>query len=63
VNVTHAEGGDFVIVQTYKTGEKYGFAVREEGSEALLKEINSQLQKLRDDGTYDDLYQKYFSTN
>ncbi len=62
VNVNHAEEGDFEIVETYKTGEAYGFAVREEGSEDLLKEINEQLKKLRDDGTYDDLYKQYFST-
>jgi polar amino acid transport system substrate-binding protein len=62
VNVDHTEDGDFEIVETYKTGETYGFAVREEGSEALLKEINAQLKKLRDDGTYDDLYDQYFST-
>ncbi|HEX6876767.1 MAG TPA: basic amino acid ABC transporter substrate-binding protein [Nocardioidaceae bacterium] len=63
VNLDHTKGGDFTIVETYDTGEQYGFAVREKGSEPLLKEINKQLQKLRDDGTYDKLYNKYFSTN
>ncbi len=62
VNLQHTEGGDFEIVEEYDTGESYGFAVREEGSEALLEEINTQLQALRDSGTYDKLYNKYFST-
>ena len=62
VNLKHTEGGQFEIVQKYATGEKYGFAVREKGSEALLKDINKQLQKLRDNGTYDTIYNKYFST-
>ena len=62
VNLKHTEGGQFEIVQTYDTGEKYGFAVREKGSEALLKEINTQLKTLRDNGTYDKLYNKYFKT-
>jgi polar amino acid transport system substrate-binding protein len=62
VNLKHAETGKYEIVQKYDTGESYGFAVREKGSEALLKDINKQLQKLRDNGTYDEIYNKYFST-
>jgi polar amino acid transport system substrate-binding protein len=63
VNLDHTKDGQFEIVEQYDTGEQYGFAVREEGSEALLKAVNDQLQELRDNGTYDDLYNKYFSTN
>ena len=62
VNLSHEQEGGFKIVETYDTGEQYGFAVREEGSEALLEALNEQLQKLRDNGTYDELYSKYFET-
>lgn len=62
VNLDHTQGGKFEIVEEFDTDEHYGFAVKEEGSETLLEEVNSQLQKLRDDGTYDKLYDKYFAT-
>jgi polar amino acid transport system substrate-binding protein len=63
VNLNHTQEGDYEIVEEYDTQEQYGFAVQEEGSEALLEEVNTQLQELRDNGTYDKLYDKYFSTN
>lgn len=63
VNLNHTQEGDYEIVEEYDTQEQYGFAVQEEGSEALLEEVNAQLQELRDNGTYDKLYDKYFSTN
>lgn len=47
------------IVETFVTGEQYGFAVAE-GSTALLDAINGALAGLRDDGTYDTLHAKYF---
>lgn len=62
VNLDHTENGDFEIVQKFDTDEHYGFAVQEEGSEALLKAVNTQLSKLRDNGTYQKLYDSYFST-
>jgi polar amino acid transport system substrate-binding protein len=62
VNLAHTEDGEFEVVQKFSTGEEYGFAVKE-GNTALRDAINEQLQKLRDDGTYDELYDKYFSTN
>ncbi len=63
VNLTHTTDGKYEITEQYDTGEQYGFAVREEGSEDLLKAVNEQLQELRDNGTYDELYNKYFSTD
>lgn len=62
VNLAHTQGGDFQIVEEYDTDESYGFAVAEEGSEALLEGVNEQLAELRKDGTYDKLYNEYFST-
>ncbi len=61
VNLRHTEDGDFTIVQEYDTNEQYGFAVKEKGSEKLLKGVNEQLKTLRDNGTYDKLYDKYFT--
>lgn len=60
-NLQHLDNGKFVIAEKYDTGEQYGFPVQEEGSEALLEEVNAQLAELRENGTYDKLYNKYFS--
>lgn len=62
VNVEHAQEEGYEIVEEFDTGEQYGFAVKEEGKEALLEEINSQLADLRDDGTYEEIYDSYFAT-
>lgn len=61
VNLSHTEDGAYEIVEEFETDEQYGFAAQEEGSEDLLEEVNTQLQNLRDDGTYEELYNKYFS--
>ena len=61
VNLEHTKGSPFTIVEEYDTGEVYGFAVREQGSEALLQTVNAELTKLRDNGAYDDIYRKYFA--
>jgi polar amino acid transport system substrate-binding protein len=53
--------GVATVVQTWETDEFYGFAVQEEGSEALLEAVNTSLAKLQDDGTYDAIYDKWFS--
>lgn len=61
VNADRVQQDDSIeIVETYTTGEQYGFAVKEEGKEELLEAINQSLDTLRENGTYDDLYQQYF---
>ncbi|WP_372697082.1 transporter substrate-binding domain-containing protein [Arthrobacter sp. JSM 101049] len=62
VNLGHQEDGQYVIVEKYKTDEQYGFAVNKEGSEALLKELDAKLAELKDNGKYQEIYDKYFST-
>jgi polar amino acid transport system substrate-binding protein len=62
INLEHTRDGNFKIVQQFDTGESYGFAVKEEGNEALLEAVNEQLQEIKDDGTFQELYDKYFST-
>jgi polar amino acid transport system substrate-binding protein len=48
------------LVETYPTDESYGFAVAEEGSEDLLADVNQALATLRENGTYDDIYNDWF---
>lgn len=60
VNAGRAQQDDSVeVVETYKTDEEYGFAV-EKGNTELLDELNGALSDLKDDGTYDAIYAKYF---
>ena len=62
VNLDHVSDGGYEIVETYDTGEQYGFGFRKEGSEALVEAVNGALQDMRDDGTYDEIYNTYFDT-
>jgi polar amino acid transport system substrate-binding protein len=62
VNLDHTKDGKFKVVEKYSTDEQYGFAIKQ-GNTELVTEVNDALKKLRDDGTYDDIYNKYFSTN
>jgi len=41
-----------------KTGEEYGLVVQQ-GEEDLLDEVNEALQEIKDDGTLNDLYEKW----
>lgn len=59
VNAGRVADDDSVeVVETYKTDEQYGFAV-EKGSD-LKASLDKALKDVRDDGTYDELYAKYF---
>ena len=60
VNLNHQQDGGFTIVQTYSTNEQYGIAIKK-GNTALVNDVNAQLKKMRSNGTYDRLYNKYFS--
>jgi len=51
---------DVTIVETYPTNEQYGLAVKEEGAEDLLVAVNDELAKLKDNGTYQEIYDKWF---
>jgi polar amino acid transport system substrate-binding protein len=48
------------VVETYPTDEEYGFATKEEGAEDVLDAVNKALKNLRDDGTYDKIYDDWF---
>jgi ABC-type amino acid transport substrate-binding protein len=53
--------GGVEIAEEIPTGELYGIYVPKDKT-ALLDEINSALQELKDDGTIEELYQQYFKT-
>ncbi len=61
VNLDHTKDGAYSVVETYSTDEQYGFAFKK-GS-TLVAKVNEQLKKMRDDGDYEEIYNKYFSTN
>ena len=63
VNLVHTEDGEYEIVEQYDTDEQYGFALEKDNSDNLLAAVNEQLQAMRDDGTYDELYDKYFAVD
>jgi polar amino acid transport system substrate-binding protein len=62
VNLTHTESGDFVIVETFDTGENYGLAIQKD-NQKLADKINAILAEFRSDGGYQTTYDKYFATN
>ena len=61
VNLGHTDGGAFTIVAKYETDEAYGFAMRKQGSEELVSAVNAQLSELRENGKYQEIYDRYFS--
>lgn len=52
----------YELAEEFATDEEYGFGMRPEGKEALLEAVNGLLADMREDGTYDELYEQYFST-
>lgn len=61
VNLDHQKAGGFQVVETYTTDEQYGFAIKK-GNTALVDAVDEQLSTLRDDGSYQKIYDSYFST-
>jgi polar amino acid transport system substrate-binding protein len=61
VNLERAEEDDrFEVVETFETGEQYGFAAALD-NDALIAAVDEQLAAMRDDGTYDEIYDRYFA--
>ncbi|WP_084643489.1 ABC transporter substrate-binding protein [Actinoalloteichus hymeniacidonis] len=52
---------DVAVVAEFDTGEQYGVAVRT-GNDALRERINEVLAAAREDGRYDEIYEKWFGT-
>jgi polar amino acid transport system substrate-binding protein len=59
VNLEHTKDGKYTIVEEYQTDEQYGFAMKKDNT-ALLDAVNEALGKLKDDGTYQKIYDTYF---
>ncbi|MHB1063715.1 MAG: transporter substrate-binding domain-containing protein [Georgenia sp.] len=64
VNVEHANAdADYVLVEEYPTDEQYGYALAKGERVELLAAINEQLAALREDGTYQEIYDSYFAAD
>lgn len=63
VNVEHARENDSEVIEEYDTGESYGFAMEQDREDGLVDAINDALQQVRDSGTYDEIYDKYFAVD
>ncbi|MFX0538104.1 ABC transporter substrate-binding protein [Ornithinimicrobium sp. Y1847] len=62
VNIEHTGNGDYTIAEEYSTDEQYGFAMKK-GNTALVEAVNGQLSEIREDGRYQEIYDRYFSEN
>ena len=60
VNLGHTEDGAFTIAEEYKTDESYGFAMDKDNT-ALISAVNEQLADMRENGKYQEIYDKYFT--
>ena len=54
-----ADNPELEVTAEFDTGEQYGIGVRT-GNEALLEQVNETLDRIREDGTYDEIYQEWF---
>ncbi|AXV07033.1 Glutamine ABC transporter, periplasmic glutamine-binding protein [Euzebya pacifica] len=62
VNIDRAQQDDSLsVVETYETDEEYGMAFEQDANPELIEAINGALSAMREDGTYDTIYDSYFS--
>jgi len=59
VNLDHTKDGKYEVVETYETDEQYGLAMKK-GNDQLVDDVNGALEEMREDGTYEEIYNKYF---
>ncbi|MEZ5074400.1 MAG: basic amino acid ABC transporter substrate-binding protein [Solirubrobacterales bacterium] len=62
VNAAAEQLDGLEVVQDFPTDEQYGIVIPK-GNTDLLDAVNSALQKVKDDGTLTELYQKWFKTD
>ncbi len=62
VTVAQAADTDAKVVEEYVTGESYGFALLRGREDGLLPAVNEALAEVREDGTYDEIYDEYFGS-
>lgn len=53
------QGEGIVVAETIETDESYGMAFADENT-ALLDKVNEALAELKKDGTYSEIYEKWF---
>ncbi len=58
-NMTSGALKEVKLIEEIPTGEQYGIAVSKDNPE-LTKKLNEALKALKEDGSYDKIYQKYF---
>jgi len=62
VNIEHEKADSaYKIVEEYDTDESYGWAFAKGERPELIEAVNGALQELRDDGTYQEIYDSYFA--
>jgi polar amino acid transport system substrate-binding protein len=60
VNAYRAQKDDaFTVTERFPTGEQYGYAVAK-GKTSIVEFLDDGLQRLRDDGRFDEVFAKYF---
>ena len=62
VNIEHTTDGKYKVVETYKTDEHYGLAMKKTNT-ALIDKVNEILAAMKSDGTYQTIYDTYFKTS
>ncbi len=53
---------DTEVTAEFDTGEEYGFAVKKNGNDELLKATNDVISQAKEDGTYDETYKQWFGS-
>ena len=56
------ENPDVEVAAQFETGEQYGFGMKKGTSQELQAVVNRVIQRAKDDGTYERLYEKWFGT-
>jgi polar amino acid transport system substrate-binding protein len=59
-----SENQDTAVVAEFDTGEQYGFAAKKNDPSGtkLVEKFNELLTKAKSDGTYNEIYKKWFKT-
>ncbi len=50
------------VTAQFDTGESYGFAVQKDNNDDLLASVNKVIADSKADGSYDEIYKKWFGT-
>ena len=58
-NRSNSQPGQYALVGEFDTGERYGFVVAKDNT-ALADTLNKRLKAVRTDGSYQEIYDRYF---